>query len=191
MQLLRRMIALGVLAAFAAQAAVVYKWTDANGVVHFSDQPEPGAQKVITSSGDATTNAATAPIATAAAATPAAKSISSKPPPKPADVMPYTVLSITAPTPEQTFVNEAIGVHLALEPDLVAGQTITWYLNGAPLTNQAPDAQQFTLQDLGRGAYTLSATITDVATSQTMNSESVTFYVRQPSQLAPQQHKNN
>jgi membrane carboxypeptidase/penicillin-binding protein PbpC len=100
------------------------------------------------------------------------------------------VLSIIAPTPEKTFVNEPISVHLALEPNLLEGQTITWYLNGAPLTDQAPDAEQFTLQELGRGAYTISATITDVATSQTMSSPSVTFYVRQPSQLSPQHHNN-
>src|ERR1700733_1931752 len=35
---------------FAAQALVVYKWTDAQGVVHLSDQPVPGAEKVFTSS---------------------------------------------------------------------------------------------------------------------------------------------
>ena len=36
------------LAAFAGQAAVIYKWTDAQGVVHYSDQPVPGAQKIYT-----------------------------------------------------------------------------------------------------------------------------------------------
>ena len=39
---------LAALAAFAAQAAVIYKWTDADGVVHFSDQPVPGAEKIYT-----------------------------------------------------------------------------------------------------------------------------------------------
>ena len=34
---------------FAAQGRVVYKWIDAEGVVHFSDQPVPGAEKVFTS----------------------------------------------------------------------------------------------------------------------------------------------
>ena len=36
------------LASFAGQAAVVYKWTDSDGVVHFSDQPVPGAEKITT-----------------------------------------------------------------------------------------------------------------------------------------------
>jgi len=182
MQLTRRLIALGVFAALAAQAAVVYKWTDANGVVHFSDQPEPGAEKVITSSGDPTTNTPTTSTRSTPAATP--------PKPKPTDILPYTLLSITAPTAEQTFVNEPISFHLALEPTLLEGQTITWFLNGAALTDQAQDSEQFVLQNLGRGAYTVSATITDLASGQTMSSAPVTFYVRQPSQLSPQ-HKNN
>ena len=185
------MMALGLFAAFAAQAAVVYKWTDADGVVHFSDQPQPGAEKVITSSGDATTNAATTPAAIAAADQAAPPKPTPPKPPKPTEGLPYTLLSISSPTAEQTFVNEAIGVRLVLEPTLVEGQTITWYLNGAPLTDQSPDAEQFVLQGLGRGAYTLSATITDPATGETMSSAPVTFYVRQPSQLSPQHHSNN
>ena len=35
-----------ILAAFAAQGADIYKWTDADGVVHYSDQPHPGAVKI-------------------------------------------------------------------------------------------------------------------------------------------------
>ena len=37
--------------AFPAVAAVVYKWIDADGVVHFSDQPVPGAEKIMTTGG--------------------------------------------------------------------------------------------------------------------------------------------
>ena len=29
---------------------MIYKWIDADGVVHFSDQPVPGAEKIVTSS---------------------------------------------------------------------------------------------------------------------------------------------
>jgi membrane carboxypeptidase/penicillin-binding protein PbpC len=184
------MIALGMFASFAGQAAVVYKWTDANGVVHFSDQPEPGAEKVITSSGDPTTNAATTGSGTMGRAA-QTTSKSTPPKPKPTDVMPYTLISIVAPTAQQTFVNEPVAFHLVLEPDLLEGQTITWYLNGAPVTDQSPIAEQFVLQNMARGAYTISATITDVASSQTMSSAPVTFYVRQPSELAPQQHRTN
>jgi hypothetical protein len=52
MHLCRTWIALGLLTVFAGslavQAAVVYRWVDADGVVHFSDQPVPGAEKIVT-----------------------------------------------------------------------------------------------------------------------------------------------
>ena len=48
-------------------AATVYKWVDDNGVVHFSDQPNPKAQKIEVAG--AQTYAAPAPAAPAPAAT--------------------------------------------------------------------------------------------------------------------------
>ena len=46
MHLARLWIGLGLIAACAAPAAVIYKWTDADGVVHYSDQAVPGAEKI-------------------------------------------------------------------------------------------------------------------------------------------------
>jgi Domain of unknown function (DUF4124) len=37
----RKLLLLALLAACSAQAAEVYKWTDANGIVHYSDAPPP------------------------------------------------------------------------------------------------------------------------------------------------------
>ena len=55
MHLRRMWIGLGLFAALAAgvatHAAVVYKWVDADGVVHLSDQPVPGAERIVTESG--------------------------------------------------------------------------------------------------------------------------------------------
>ena len=42
-------LAVSLLTAFTVQAAVVYKWVDADGVVHYSDQASPGAEKIYTS----------------------------------------------------------------------------------------------------------------------------------------------
>jgi hypothetical protein len=39
---------------------------------------------------------------------------------------------------------------------------------------------------LDRGTYALAATITDQQTSESETSNSVTFFVRQPSSLSPQ-----
>lgn len=172
-------LGLSLLAAFAVQAAVVYKWVDADGVVHFSDQPSPGAEKIYTSS-SSTAAAASAPRAQGGAPqTQAPRSVA-------ASGLGYTDFSITSPVNDQTFFgDDVIAVHLNLEPSLKPNQSVTWHLNGKQLDTTAT---AFSLPHLDRGAYALAATITDLQTSDSQSSNTVTFYVRQPSALAPQ-HK--
>src|SRR5882757_7971676 len=112
----------GLFAAFAVQAAVVYKWVDADGVVHYSDQATPGAEKIFTSSSTsaAGTSGQRAPAGSqqAAASTP------------PATGLAYSEFSITSPVNDQTFFgDDVIAVHLSLAPPLKPDQSITWHLN--------------------------------------------------------------
>jgi hypothetical protein len=172
-------LGLSLLAAFAVQAAVVYKWVDADGVVHFSDQYSPGAEKIYTSSPSA---------AAAASAQGAAAGSRQAPKGAAASGLGFSEFSIASPVNDQTFFgDDVIAVHLDLAPGLKPSQSITWHLNGKQL-EFPPDATSFPLPHLDRGAYTLAATITDQETSESQSSNSVTFYVRQPSALAPQ-HK--
>jgi hypothetical protein len=168
---------LAVLATFAGQAAVIYKWTDADGVVHYSDQPVPGAEKIFTS----TPNLSVGSAASGTGGQPSASA-----PKKPAGGLNLTRFAITSPTPDQTFFgDEVIPIHLALEPSIKSSQTITWHLNGKQLDDQAPTATQFNLQSLERGTYAIAATITDQQTGESQSTDSVSFFVRQPSSLAP------
>jgi len=168
-------LAVGLLAAFTVQAAVIYKWVDADGVVHYSDQAQPGAEKIITagsSSPGVSGRSTTGPSAPA--------------PQRPEGGLNYTEFSITSPAPEQTFFgDDVIPVRLNLAPSLRPNQAITWHLNGAQV--DAPStAIAFTLPRLDRGTYALTATITDQQTSESQTSSSITFFVRQPSALSPQ-----
>jgi hypothetical protein len=169
-----------VLAAFAGHAAVVYKWTDAAGVVHYSDQPEPGAEKVQTATG-----------AAKAAAAPALSN------PDPADpdaekatlVLGYAQFAVASPTPEQVFFgDEPISVNLAVSPALKQNHTLVWNLNGKELQEHA-NSSLFSLSSLERGTYVIAATVSDPETGQSRSTDNVTFYVRQPSLLAPQHQK--
>src|SRR5271166_6544773 len=119
MRQLRRLLALGLFAAAAAQAAVVYKWTDADGVVHFSDQPQPGAEKISTSA--EALNRAAAPSRAAAAAGARPQKVI-----KPG--LTYTTFAISSPTAEQTFFDEPVPVQLDLNPALHRGHKLTWRL---------------------------------------------------------------
>ena len=170
------------LAAFAGQAAVVYKWTDSDGVVHYSDQPVPGAEKIFTASGPAPGGS----VPSARSANPG----QSGPKKNVSPGINYNQFAITSPTPEQTFFgDEVIGVHLAVEPSLKPDQTITWHLNGRQLDDLGPAAMQFSLPHLDRGTYAIAATITDRTTGESVSTTSVSFFVRQPSSLSPQHQK--
>lgn len=170
---------MGLLAAFTVQAAVIYKWVDADGVVHYSDQSSPGAEKIVTA-GPATPAASTA----RSASTPSASLQQAAQPAQ--GGLHYTEFSITSPSPEQTFFgDDVVAVHLNLNPTLRPNQAITWHLNGKQL-DFPPDAVSFALPRLDRGTYALAATITDQQTSESQTSNSVTFFVRQPSALSPQ-----
>lgn len=161
----------------AAGAAVVYKWTDKDGVVHFSDQPVPGAETIVTAGGGS--NGISAGASRGGA------------PPRPLNVpaAAAAALVIESPVKDQVFFNDDIvSVRLRVEPALQATQTVAWNLNGARLTDQGPRALSFTLQTLPRGSYVIGATVTDSATGASQTADSVTFYVRQPSALSPQ-HK--
>jgi hypothetical protein len=169
-------LAIGLLTACTVQAAVIYKWVDADGVVHYSDQASPGAEKIITavSSAPAASGArnATGPVVQSQGAAQGGLN--------------YTEFSIASPTPQQTFfADDVVAVHLNLSPALRPNQSITWHLNGKQL-DFPPTSISFALPRLDRGTYALAATITDQQTSESETSNSVTFFVRQPSALSPQ-----
>jgi membrane carboxypeptidase/penicillin-binding protein PbpC len=164
-------------AALTAGAAVVYKWTDADGVVHFSDQAVPGAEKVVTS-GSASNGIGAS-----------ARAASTNTSPRPATAVPAAApratLSIQSPAGNQSFFgDELVPVRLVVQPDMTSGQTLSWQLNGKPLDDQQ-NQTAFTLSPLARGTYSLTATVSDSTDTTTQTSTSVTFFVRQPSELAP------
>ena len=173
-------IIVGLLAAVASQAAVVYKWTDADGVVHFSDQPVPGAEKIITA-GKNSLNGYSAPPANPTTGGQQARAAATQ--------TRTAAVTIISPQPEQSFFNdEPINVALS-QPALTADQSVTWHLNGRELADQSPTATQFTLPNPGRGTFAIAATITNQMTGEVQSTPSVTFYVREPSLLSPQ-HRN-
>jgi len=180
MHLWRLWIVVGLLATAAGQAAVVYKWIDADGVVHYSDQPAPGAEKIATGVSSARSGTSFGANVTATIAAP------KKAPSSPQD---YTQFEIASPVPDETFTgNVPVNVHLNLNPSLLPNHAITWYLNGSPVANQSSESVNITLKDLARGSYSIAATVVDGVSGESRSTEAVTFYVREPSMLSPQ-HK--
>jgi hypothetical protein len=172
------LILIGALVGFASQAAVIYKWTDADGVVHYSDQAVPGAEKIVTAG--TSTYSGTDSVRGLSSNNTAVK--------KPSAPAGFQQLNIGSPRSEQTFFgDEPVPVSLIAVPSLHEGQSVSWTLNGAAL-EQSPTATSFALQSLARGTYSIGATVTD-AGGETYSVAAVTFYVRQPSELSPQHRR--
>jgi hypothetical protein len=186
MRLCRSWLVLGLVSVLSAplllRAAVVYKWIDSDGVVHFSDQPVEGAERIVTSSGSSK----------GILSGPAPSNVPAQDKPK-AATFADTRVSIVSPAREQTFTgDQSVTAALSVEPAPKADRpfSITWTLNGTPVSEGA-DALTFTVPPAltsGRGGYTLGATLTDTLSGDSKSADPVTFNVLRPSIMSPQ-HK--
>ena len=161
-------------------SAQVYKWVDEDGVVHYSDQPVPGAERI-----DLPTRSSAPPAA--AAARPAAATPAARPAPasRPAAPFSYTSLSVASPAAEQTLWNIGgqLTVNLSLQPGLRDGDRVRLYFDGTASETQL--GLSFQLQEVWRGEHNLQAEVIDANGQLMIRSEPIRFYVQQTSVLNP------
>jgi Domain of unknown function (DUF4124) len=166
------------------RAAETWKWKDANGVVHYSDRPVPGAERVDV--------VAPKPSSPAAAAEPRAAAASTEPrqAANQQTIVPYDRCVIAAPDHEVTFnAVDSVAAGVLLEPALQAGHRIEVLLNGNVVQDWPPDAMTYTFKNLERGAYTISARVLDADGAAACTGPSITFYVRLPTVKPQVQHR--
>jgi hypothetical protein len=157
-----------------AQGATLYRWVDEQGVVHFSDRPMPGAEKVEVPPAQSIP----APRVPAPRRAPA--------PEEPQGPV-YSRVAIVQPVPEQSFVNTGfapVEVAAAIEPRLQPGHQLWFYLDGQRLENVPTQARSTTVE-VGRGTHTVAVRVVDQNGRELVTSEPVTFYVRQTSIQQP------
>jgi Domain of unknown function (DUF4124) len=168
--------ALGLLAlagSAVAQTTTTYRWIDAQGVVHYSDTPQPGAQVIQLPSAQ-TYRAPAAPAAARSAA--AANDPAS----------PYQSCAIAEPAAEASFfAPETIPVTVALTPGLRPGDQLAVTVDGAAVDPTVPGALQYQVPGPDRGAHTVSAIVRDSDGKAVCHAAPVTFYVQRPSLLSP------
>lgn len=164
-----------------AQAAV-YKWVDENGVTHYSDQPNPGAQKVTVAPAQ-TYAAPKAPAPTTRPATPAASAATESPA--------YRVCAITRPGNDEIYLNPPeVVASVKLDPPLHEGHKLVLSLDGAALPGgPAGGAGNWTIKPVPRGTHQLTLQVTG-ADGRSVCQAMSTFHVRQPSVLAPSNPNN-
>ncbi len=173
MRLLAPVLLLGF--ALTAGAAEIWRWTDANGVVHYSDHPQPGAERVQVSapkpSGDG-------PV-----------------PEMPPDVAPrepreasfaYAQCNVATPQADETFHSvQPVTISLDVQPGLMPGHRVEAQMNGVRLTGWPPGSLSYTVPEVFRGSHTVQVRIVDAGGAVLCTGEPRTFHLRQQSVLAP------
>jgi Domain of unknown function (DUF4124) len=169
------------LASSLALAATVYRWVDDNGVVHYSDQPHPNAEKLTVHAAQ-TYKASVGPQLGNA---PPQPGNGAGPPTLPQRTA-YNGCAIVQPADAQDFANlDSLPITVMTDPQLHGGDQVFISLDGQPLNNGAATGPQFTLAPVDRGQHSLQATVRDPQGNVLCQSPSVTFNVHQPSTANP------
>ncbi len=146
--------------------AEVYRWFGADGAVHFSDQPYPGAEKVEIS-----------PIQIVPAVPTSGRSGVQKS--EAVAVKGYGRFAFITPTNEQVIRSNdgTISISMVLEPSLRLGNgdRVTVKLDGVAMVGSAP--MSFNYPGLDRGTHTLQAAVLDSQGKQLIQTDTVTFHL--------------
>jgi hypothetical protein len=152
----------------------IYKWTDNQGIVHFSDHPHEGSETV-----KLPESQTYSPPVAPNSATPEGNN------PKKNTETPedhtYTLLAITQPIDQSTIRNNQgyVAVAAQIEPELVGGDSLQLLFDGAPIGKPQPDLL-FQLNGVYRGTHTIAVQVVDKDNEVLNTSESITIYMQRP-----------
>ena len=148
MRLASLVFAVTLVASASAAAVELYRWVDKDGLVHYSDQPGPGAEKITVQS---VPTIGTTPV----------KDTIAEPPP-PAAFSGYERFVVAQPPNNETVRDNtgAVTVSLELVPALQVelGHTVRVTLAGQ---TQGGAALQFSFAGIERGTHTVTAMVLD------------------------------
>ena len=149
--------------------AQAYRWTDANGVVHYSDRPQEGAEVIQLPKTTASTRPISPQIRTTSLDEPAETA-------QPAFA--YESIEVSAPAPEETLWNigGVLNVSLNLQPALQSGHQVRVYFDGEA---RVVAGTSFQLQEVFRGAHNIQAEVLDENGQLMGRSQPTRFYVQQ------------
>jgi hypothetical protein len=167
---MRLFIAASILLATGTVLAQAYRWVDENGIVHYSDRPVPGAERIELPRD--TRTASQRRVAAAAPAQSARDQLAAAP------AFKYESLAIASPEPEETLWNieGVLNVTLALRPALQDGHQVRVYFDGK---RQTVGSASFQIQEVWRGVHNLQAEVVDAKGKLMIRSVTNRFYVQQ------------
>lgn len=150
--------------------ADAYRWTDEDGIVHYSDKPHEGAERVVLPSDSRVVRRqrpAQAPLQQGAAG--------QQPD---AGAFKYESLNIVSPGAEETLWNieGVLNVTLDIRPGLLEGHQIRVYFDGNP---RMVNAASFQIEEVYRGVHNIQAEVVDASGRLMIRSATNRFYVQQ------------
>ena len=163
----RSILLLVCLLAGAATASEVYRWVDEDGIVHYSDQPQPGAERVDLPK----TNSFTARSAARSRTDEGGAETPKQP-------VGYQSLAVSSPGAEETLWNieGVLNVTLAISPALQPGHQVRVYFDGSP---RMVSGTSFQIEEVWRGVHNIQAEIVDETGKLMIRSQPNRFYVQQ------------
>ncbi|MGH8127702.1 MAG: DUF4124 domain-containing protein [Gammaproteobacteria bacterium] len=175
------LLVLALVPALALAGTTVYRWVDAQGVVHFSDQPHQGAKQV--KPGSLTIINYKTPSSSSlngATSTPSAQTATG----------PDYQVKILAPSAGTTLwpVNYKVDVQVQVTPPLPPGAVLLQYSYDGKNVGKPTADTRVELHKVYRGTHTLTVTVVGPR-GQSEGQASSTFYIRQHSILNPQRHR--
>lgn len=163
-----------------AASAEVYRWTDADGQVHYSDRPHEGAESV------------DLPKAQTFSAPVVQRSPTVKDDSEDEEASKYSKLRITSPADGQTEWSNPgeVDVALSLTPKLQRGHTVVLSMDGASAGSASTGDLNFKLAGVDRGTHALQASVQDGSGKTLIESSTINFTVLKTSVLNPNNPNN-
>jgi hypothetical protein len=174
-----------VAASVAVGGTVTYRWTDTDGV-HYSDQPHPGAEKIILGTPQ-TYSSADADSQSSSSAGSSPRRVRN------ADNGPfrYDSCAVVQPAEDQVLIDvQSVTIAVQARPAKRSSDRVEVSLDGQAIKAANPDQVEFQVTPIERGTHTVAATIRDSDGKNVCQSRAISFHVRQPSVLAPQNPNN-
>ena len=165
------------IASLPLHAKDVYKWTNEEGVVIYSDTYQDGAERVRVPGGKSSSSPASSEMADQSQGGGEGSATGEAG---------YTSLEIVQPENDATIRNNegTIAVGLVVAPALAEGHSIKIVVDGAELEGEMRGTQ-FSLNNLNRGTHSLVTRIVDADGNVLISSNSINFHLRKASILTP------
>ncbi len=166
---MRLFILVSVLMAAGTVVGQAYRWVDEEGIVHYSDRPREGAERVILPTDTQVTRRQQPTRA------PQAQPAGDQQP-APTEFK-YESFSVAAPAPEETLWNigGVLDVSLELQPSLQDGHQVRVFFDG---NSRMVSGTRFQIEEVYRGVHNLQAEIVDATGKLMIRSVPNRFYVQ-------------